>query len=80
MVDLLIGLHHIYANRFAVGKRLDNSAQCIGGAAVAPDHATKVLRVNENLKQVAPLGVTFYDRGVFRVVDDALDQVFERNS
>jgi hypothetical protein len=36
--------------------------------------------VNVNLKQVAPIGGSFGDGGIFRMIDDALDQVFERSS
>src|SRR5262245_7964203 len=58
--------------------RGDDLAECLGGAAVAADHRTKILRMHPDLEALATTGVDEPDAYVIRVVDDALDQVLER--
>src|SRR5262249_1887765 len=58
--------------------RRDDLAQRLGGAATAADHRTEVLRVHPDLETLATARVDEPDTYVVRVIDDALDQVFER--
>src|SRR6185437_1669900 len=56
---------------------MDHLAQCLGGTAVAADHATQVLGVHAHLEPLAAPVVDQVDLHVVRMVDDAPHQVFE---
>jgi hypothetical protein len=50
VVDLEIGLHHVYSDVLAVGQSLYHGTKRVSSAAVAPDHTTQVFWVYDNLE------------------------------
>jgi hypothetical protein len=46
LVLLEIVIYYVYAHLLAIGKSVNDGAQCFSGASVAPDYSAKVIRVN----------------------------------
>jgi hypothetical protein len=79
VVCLEIVIYYVYAHLLAIGKSVNDGAEGFGSASVAPDYSTQVIWVHVNLKQVASRGRSCGYGSVFRIVDDSLNQVFERS-
>src|SRR5690606_11802731 len=56
----------------------DERAQRPCGAAAAPDHASTVVGVHAHLEQIASRRGGSVDTDIIRMIDDPLDDVFER--
>ena len=78
VAGVLSGVLKKQGDAATVGEGGDEGAQGFGRAAAAPDHATPVFGVDVHLEHVAARRRGRVDADVVRVIDDPLDDVFER--
>src|SRR5687768_11453902 len=74
----VVGVDDVDANAATVGEGGDERAERLRGAAGTADHATEVLGVHMNLEDLATCARRGDDLHFVRVIDDPLDEVFER--